>query len=100
MGRFTAITKRHQGLWGDGLESSWTAWKHTPEGYKFLREFHHQCTDYHVHVGLYGLIPPPLPTVEEAAILLVAANGTLNARYSKEYGELHKAVQRKLEEED
>lgn len=66
-----------------------------PEGYKLVRQELFQEEGIHIHVGYFRIIPPPpLPSIEEAAIAHIKKHGRGgNATYSV----LFSAVQRKLD---
>ncbi len=100
MDNYVATFTEHEGYPGDEpISEMWKPNISCPEGYKFVNEFVHQKVDIHIHVGLYELIPPPLPTVEKAAIEHIKQSGLFGyeGRYDETtYKKLYEAVQRKL----
>ncbi len=94
MDKYVTTATEHEGYPGDEpIPEMWKPNISCPEGYRFVNEFVHQKVDIHIHVGLYELIPPPLPTIEEAAVAHIRKWGRCGG---KTYGVLYDAVQRKL----
>ncbi|KKN12709.1 hypothetical protein LCGC14_1013670 [marine sediment metagenome] len=100
--KFVTVIIKHLGDFGDG-GLTFSPKAIVPTGYQYLEEFSYVKEDSHIHVSLYELIPPPLPTIEEAAIKFIslqARNPRQHNGISSLYVELWDAVQRKLEEDD
>ena len=77
-----------------GENTYWT-YNPSPVGYRLDTETLFEEEGIHIHIGYFKIIPPPLPTIEEAGIALVE-NWNPNIIQTDKGKALYDAVQRKL----
>ena len=76
-------------------------WANAPSGYELHRVIYHPEGDKHIHFGIYVEEPPPLLTIEEAAIAHADHCGKYMddcPSFPGSYRALYDAVQRKKAE--